>query len=275
MIGREGRVNGTPPEWGDRDERGERGERAARASIQLNVRITPRLHERLRDLAAQQERSLAEVVNEALVQWIDAAAPTQDATELEATLRAPERLEALARTGLMDSPVEETFDRLARYAADTVNAPGAIISLVASDRQFLKSQRGLPEPWATARQTPLSHSFCQYVVASGEPLIIGDARTHPLGQGNLAPDDLGVIAYAGVPLTDGEGHVLGSLCAVDGRPRTWTPAEVDVLEEIGQVVSTEINVRMAAREAVREESDRRFGELTAGQREVRRRGRVD
>ncbi len=55
--------------------------------------------------------------------------------------------------------------------------------------------------WTERRETPLSHSFCQYTVARGEPLVIEDARVHPLVRENLAIPDLRVVAYAGVPLT--------------------------------------------------------------------------
>jgi GAF domain-containing protein len=80
------------------------------------------------------------------------------------------RIRALQRTGLLDSPPEEIFDCLTRLAAKTLGVPVALLSLVDSDRQFFKSQTGLPPEWAGKRETPLSYSFCQYVVASDQPL---------------------------------------------------------------------------------------------------------
>jgi GAF domain-containing protein len=85
-------------------------------------------------------------------------------------------------------------------AAKVLKVPVALMSLVDADRQFFKSQVGLPDEWAQERETPLSHSFCQYVAGSNEPLIIGDAREYPLVCDNLAVRDLNVVAYAGVPL---------------------------------------------------------------------------
>ena len=61
------------------------------------------------------------------------------------------------------------------------------------------------------RSTPLTHSFCQHVVASAKPLVIADARDHDLVRDNLALPDLGVLAYAGIPLTDEAGNVLGMM----------------------------------------------------------------
>src|SRR4051794_34482891 len=110
------------------------------------------------------------------------------------------RLEALRRTGLLDTPPEPSFDRLTRLAARLLHAPVALVSLVDADRQFFKSCVGLPEPWSSRRQTPLSHPFCRHEVATGEPLIIEDARQHPLLCGNAAIKDLGVVAYLGIPL---------------------------------------------------------------------------
>ena len=72
----------------------------------------------------------------------------------------PDRLAALQATGLMDSAPDPGFDRLAGLAAEMIDAPVALVSLVGEDRQFFKSCIGLPEPWSERRETPLSHSFC-------------------------------------------------------------------------------------------------------------------
>ena len=80
------------------------------------------------------------------------------------------------------------------------------------------------------RQTPLSHSFCRYVVTSGAPLVVTDARTHPLVHDSLAVRELGVVAYAGMPLTVSSGQTLGSFCAIDQQPRVWTPEELELLQ---------------------------------------------
>src|ERR671922_297112 len=93
---------------------------------------------------------------------------------------ARERLAAVVRTALLDTPPEEAFDRLTRMAARLLGAPVSLITLVTDDRQFFKSATGLPEPWASRRSTPLSHSFCRQVAVSGEPLIVADTRRDPL-----------------------------------------------------------------------------------------------
>jgi signal transduction histidine kinase len=164
-------------------------------------------------------------------------------------VRDPDRLRALHQTLLLDTPVEEAFDRLTRLATSILHVPIALVSLVDADRQFFKSCIGLSEPWASQRETPLSHSFCQHAIALNVPLLIEDARSHPLVRDNLAISDLGVVAYAGIPLTMPDGFVLGSFCIMDTKPRLWKEEEVKILQELAASVLTEIELRLATREA--------------------------
>ncbi len=152
----------------------------------------------------------------------------------------PDRLAALRRTGLLDSEPDERFDGLARVAARALNAPIALVSLVDEDRQFFKSCIGLPEPWASARETPLSHSYCQHAVDARKPLVIEDAREDPMLRDNAAIRDLRAIAYAGIPLIGADGQALGTLCVIDSKPRRWRPEETELLEEIAGTVVAQI-----------------------------------
>jgi formate hydrogenlyase transcriptional activator len=158
------------------------------------------------------------------------------------------RLATLERTSLLDSPPEEVFDRLTRLATRVLRVPAALVSLVDGKRQFFKSFFGLPEPWASQRQTPLTHSFCKHAVASGEPFVVSDARLNPLVRDNLAVSEMGVIAYAGIPLTTAGGHTLGTFCVVDAKPRDWTEEEIEVLRCLAASVMTEIGTRRLAEE---------------------------
>lgn len=109
------------------------------------------------------------------------------------------------------------------------------MSLVDGERQFFKSQVGLPEPWAAARQTPLSHSFCQWVVSGQENLVVDDAREHPALATHQAVRDLGVIAYAGVPLQAWHGEPIGSFCAIDLKAHAWTDDDVATLGDLARL----------------------------------------
>jgi PAS domain S-box-containing protein len=164
------------------------------------------------------------------------------ASSLTSLLADPGRLAALRQTNLLDTAAEEAFDRLARLAARVLGAPIALVTLVDRDRQFLKACLGLPEPWASARQLPLSHSLCQRLLVTGQPLVIGDVRHDPLARGNQAVSELGVAAYLGIPLRLA-GQVLGSLCVADRRPRDWTADDVAALADVAGLVMTEIELR--------------------------------
>ena len=157
---------------------------------------------------------------------------------------ASARLAAVARTALLDTPPEAAFDRLTRMAARLLGAPVSLITLVTDDRQFFKSAMGLPEPWASRRSAPLSHSFCRQVAISGEPLIVEDARRHPLLRANPAVREFGWIAYAGVPLVGRDGGVVGSFSVVDGMPRLWSERDVTLLRDLAACAASEIELRL-------------------------------
>ncbi len=164
-------------------------------------------------------------------------------------LTSVERLAALADSGLLDSAAEESFDRLTRLTSRLLNVPVAIVSLVTPGRQFFKSAIGLPEPWATLCETPLSHSFCKHVVQTGKALIISNALEDPLVSSNLAVRELGVMAYCGIPILTSSGFVLGSFAAIDRKPRDWTSDEIATLNDLAASVMTEIELRCRTREA--------------------------
>ena len=160
--------------------------------------------------------------------------------ETSNTLNDPARLAALKSLGLVDARPESGFDRLTELAIQVFDAPVALVSLVDDKRQFFKSCIGLPEPYATSRETPLSHSFCKHVVQTGEPLILSDAREDEIFKSNLAVDDLGVVAYAGMPLMSPDGQLLGSFCVIDSKPRQWTEEQIRILACMADCIETEI-----------------------------------
>jgi PAS domain S-box-containing protein len=161
-------------------------------------------------------------------------------TTLPDRLGNADRLAALHNLGLLDTPADPAFDRLTHLAAEVLQTPVSLVTLVTDDRQFFKSAVGLAEPWATLRQTPLTHSFCKYVVADGAPLRVDDARVHPLVRDNLAIEEFGVAAYLGVPLVCSGAQVVGALCVVDGVARVWTDAELRQLESLAELVMSEM-----------------------------------
>ncbi|HYH79091.1 MAG TPA: GAF domain-containing sensor histidine kinase [Longimicrobium sp.] len=159
------------------------------------------------------------------------------------------RLAAVRATGLLDSEVEESFDRLTRLAVRLVKIPAAFVSLVDEHRDFYKSACGFGEPLASAREIE-GPTFCHFTVQSGEPLVIPDTRADPVYREVPTVRSLGVAAYVGVPIII-NGEAVGAFCAIDTAPHAWTDDEVAVLTELAAVAVNEISLRMA-----RAESDR-------------------
>ena len=178
-------------------------------------------------------------------------------------LRNTDRLEALHRSGLLERPGEAALERLARLASRLLDAPTALVSVVAADRQVFVGQHGLGEPYASQRETPLSHSFCKHVVANNEALVVTDARIHPMLAKNPAVRDLSIVAYLGVPLHTPDGHVVGSLCAIDTKERVWSDSDVELLYDLAASVMNEIALRheLALRQRAEEARELMVGEL--------------
>ena len=175
------------------------------------------------------------------------AEPTVD--EAVEALADPRRLAALERTGLLDTPSQPGLDRLTRLASRLLNVPVALVTLVDDHRQFFSSQTGLPLHVAERRETPLSHSFCRFVAASGAEFIVHDARSDPRVEDNPAVAELGVVAYAGMPLVSTTGFPLGSFCVIDHAPRRWTADELGLLRDLADAATAEMQLRAVVRTA--------------------------
>lgn len=153
------------------------------------------------------------------------------------------RLTALERTRLLDSPPEEPFDTLARFIARLLDVPVVLLSVVDRQRQFFKAQVGLPEPLRTTRETSITHSFCQWVVTGDDALVVDDARRDVLLATSRATTEMGIVAYAGVPIRVESNETIGSFCAVDMKARHWDALELRALDDVALVVRGLTEVR--------------------------------
>ncbi len=133
--------------------------------------------------------------------------------------------------------------------------PVSLVSFVDADWVFFKSRQGVPDSWGLDRPAPKSRSICSVVLNSTEPLVINNAREHEQVK-DLAPvTKLGVAAYLGIPLITEDGHVLGSLCAIDTEPRVWTTGEVETLRDLAASVMAEVQLRAEIAERVQAEAE--------------------
>lgn len=169
-----------------------------------------------------------------------------NASCINAELSREDRLRSVQATGLLDAPADPQLNRVAALAARLMKTEVALLSLVTADRQYFAAHTGLQEPFSETQQTPISHSFCKYVVSSQKPFVVTDARIDPLLQDNGAVSDLSVISYLGVPVRDREGRVLGSLCAIGSAPRDWSDEDVGIMTDLAAIAEDEVVLRSQA-----------------------------
>ncbi|WP_429174325.1 PAS domain S-box protein [Aeromonas salmonicida] len=152
-----------------------------------------------------------------------------------------ERLHLLHALRILDTPSEEVFDRITRLVARILDVPIALVSLVDTDRQWFKSRIGID-----VNETPRELAFCAHAIAQTSPLIVTDTTQDSRFMSNsLVTGDPNIRFYAGVPLRSIGGLSIGTLCAIDSKPRQLNPGEVSILVDLAALVSKEMQMREA------------------------------
>ena len=90
---------------------------------------------------------------------------------------------------------------------------------------------------------PIELSFCRFVVSSGRPFIVEDAHSDPRTVGDPAIDAFAAVSWAGYPIEDADGVVLGTFCVMDSVPHEWSALDLQVLATLAGSASTEIALR--------------------------------
>ena len=159
-------------------------------------------------------------------------------------LNEGQRLVALERAGLLDTVPEEAFDRLTWLAAQTLNAPISLITMLTPTRQWFKSRVGLTLP-----ETPRSWAFCNYTIMQKDVFTVEDLASDARFSENPAVSgEPGFRFYAGSPILDGEGFPIGSLCVIDYHCRTMSERDGQVLSSLAALASAEVRLRATERE---------------------------
>jgi excisionase family DNA binding protein len=163
----------------------------------------------------------------------------QDGLPYPIALDERQRLVALERTGLLDSPPEEAFDRLTWLAAQSLDTPIALMTLLTPTRQWFKSRIGLD-----LAETPRSWAFCNHTILQREVFSVSDLSRDPRFADNPAVRGApGFRFYAGAPVLDDEGLVVGSLCVIDQKPRTLDERGARTIEALAGLASDEVRLR--------------------------------
>ena len=196
---------------------------------------------RLRDSGADE---VVTTLAEALVQLGRLAPPlVAEMTVAPIPAEEEERLAALAALNLLDTEAEPVFDRITAKLARVLEVPIVLISLIDRDRQFFKSQIGLPAELAKARQTARNVSVCGHVVAKNQVMVIEDLSRDRRFANNPLLKEHGIRFYAGAPLLAPNGQPIGSLCLMDMKPRLLTERDKRLLQEYAGEVMEEIAKR--------------------------------
>ncbi len=155
------------------------------------------------------------------------------------------RLQALRALLILDTPPEERFDRVVRFAADEFDMPMALVSLVDEERQWFKARVGMD-----ACEGGREASFCGHAIVRPDLFIVEDARQDPRFHDNPAvTGQMGVVFYAGAPLVLPTGEIVGTLCLVDRRPRTFDALDKAILGSLRDLVVEELQSQSASHPA--------------------------
>ncbi|GLW89660.1 PP2C family protein-serine/threonine phosphatase [Actinokineospora globicatena] len=169
---------------------------------------------------------------------------------LPAALSDPARLAAVRATGLLDTGPEAAFDDLAALAAGLTGCDRAFVTLVDEQRSFWKACVGVDLHEIPDRQNPVRESFCYFLVGLGDTFAVADAPNDPRTRDHPSVRPMNIGAWAGHPILDRDGRVLGSLCVIDDRPHPWEPTVLASLATLARAVSTEIGMRQTLAAAV-------------------------
>lgn len=157
--------------------------------------------------------------------------------------RESERLAALARYDILDTPREQGFDDIVELASEICETPIAVVNLIGDGRQWFKAEVGLG-----VRETPLETSFCGHAILQEDFMLVPDATQDPRFDGNpLVIGEPGLRFYAGALLKTDDGFPIGTLCVLDFKPRELTEQQIRTLQRLARQVMTQLELRRIVR----------------------------
>lgn len=164
-----------------------------------------------------------------------------------------ERLEAVRRYDILDTPPDGAFDRITQLASVLFGVPISIVSIVDTDRIWFKSHHGVE-----AEEIPRDPGLCSSAILADDIYVVEDALNDPRTLANpLVAGALGLRFYAAQPLVTAEGHRLGTLCLIDRKPRQLSEKEAAILRTLAATVMDSLELRLAAIRVVRLEEEKR------------------
>jgi phosphoserine phosphatase RsbU/P len=155
----------------------------------------------------------------------------------------PERLSAVRRYDILDTPAEGSFDRIAALAARCLNAPIGMVTIVDQDRIWCKARYGLE-----VEEFDRVSGFCASAIFQSDPYVVLDASVDPRHLTNpLVAEEFGLRFYAAAPIVTHDGYRLGTVNVMDKQPREITQLQMDTLKDLAAIVVDELELRLSAR----------------------------
>lgn len=151
-----------------------------------------------------------------------------------------QRLAALQKLGLLDSPAEPMFDHIVAKLSRIFDVPIVLFSLVDRHRVFFKSHVGLRDDLSGLRQAPRDVAVCSHVVANNAPLVVEDLARDRRFATNAWLQGHDLRFYAGVPLCTPGGQPIGVLSLLDTKPRQFGERELRHLLEYASEIKDEL-----------------------------------
>lgn len=151
------------------------------------------------------------------------------------------RVEALKRYSILNTPPEKSFDNIAKLATQFFGLPVALITFVDTENVFFKANIGAEE----IRNSPRSSSICSMALLTDEVTILEDIPNtdRPFLSDPLLAGELGFKFYAGAPLITPDGFRIGTICVIGKEPRSFSENEKQMLKSMGRIVMDEIELR--------------------------------
>lgn len=192
------------------------------------------------------ERLATDEFENAVAEYVDRDAPNAvqqlwNVVEFTATLRAQtaypvpqneqERLDALDAYNLDPEVLESDVEQITDLAAQHLGVPMASVNIIEEHSQEFLACHGAD--WTPNHR---EDSICTYtIVDDNDVTVIEDVRDDPRFEHNEELRDLGIRSYAGAGLTTTEGLTIGTLCAYDEKPRTFSDDDQEFLRTLADV----------------------------------------
>jgi GAF domain-containing protein len=171
-------------------------------------------------------------------------------TTLDDDRTESDRLGAVRRYDILDTPPDGSFDRVTALAAKIFDVPIALVTIVDQDRIWFKSRHGLDGVDEIGRDPGL----CASAIMEDRPYVVEAARADARTLANpLVSGKFGLQFYAAAPLRTSDGHRLGTLCIIDREPRMFSPRQAEVLQGLSDIVMDEMELRISSLRALRGE----------------------